>query len=77
MFFFNKGLAVWLPAYDNFGVGDGAIWLDEVSCIGDEDSIFDCQSFLDDHDCQHSEDVGLQCSNEGLKLKKLQYLVIL
>ena len=77
MYFFNKGIAVWLPAYENFGVGDGAIWLDEVFCVGDEDSIFDCQSQLNDHNCHHFEDVGLQCSNEGLKLQKLQYLVIL
>ena len=62
----NKGLAIWLPADEAFGVGDGGIWLDEVSCVGDEDSIFDCQSQLNDHDCQHSEDVGLQCSNDTL-----------
>ena len=66
MYFFNKGLAIWLPAEDNFGIGDGDIWLDEVSCVGVEDSIFHCPSLLDSHNCDHSEDVGLQCSNDTL-----------
>ena len=55
-----------MPADETFGIGDGAIWLDEVSCVGDEDTIFDCQSVLVDHNCRHSEDVGLQCSNDML-----------
>ena len=41
--------------------------------FGDEDRIFDCQSLLDNHNCYHFEDVGLQCSIEGLKLQKYSF----
>ncbi len=66
LYFFDKGLAIKLPAIGNFGVGDGEIWLDDVSCVGDENSIFDCKSLVNNDNCQHSEDVGLQCSNDTL-----------
>mmetsp|Transcript_5358 Transcript_5358/g.15846 ORF Transcript_5358/g.15846 Transcript_5358/m.15846 type:complete len:521 (+) Transcript_5358:886-2448(+) len=38
------------------------IWLDNVECDGDEKSIFDCyRNTIGDHDCDHAEDVCLQC----------------
>ena len=43
--------------------GSGVIWLDEVSCKGTEESIFDCKhQEFGHHDCSHSEDVGVSCN---------------
>ena len=60
------GLAMAVSAQANFGVGDGDIILDDVSCVGSEENIFDCQSTLVHHNCWHSEDIGIQCSNDTL-----------
>ena len=43
-----------------FGLGSGTIHLDDLECIGDEDSLFDCPRRSD---CFHSEDVGIICQN--------------
>ncbi|XP_062601529.1 deleted in malignant brain tumors 1 protein-like isoform X4 [Saccostrea cucullata] len=46
-----------------YGEGQGQIWIDEVSCVGDETDIFECKSeTLGEHDCSHSEDAGVLCS---------------
>lgn len=47
-----------------FGKGEGYIWMDEVTCTGNELSVLDCQ-FNDwgDEDCDHSEDAGVKCGN--------------
>ncbi|XP_078538507.1 macrophage receptor MARCO [Lissotriton helveticus] len=43
--------------------GSGKIWLDDVKCTGQESSIFDCPKRpLGDHNCNHSEDAGVQCA---------------
>ena len=43
------------------------IWLDEVRCTGDERLLIDCLSLpLGAHDCTHSEDVNLMCSDVNL-----------
>ena len=44
----------------SFGAGTGRIYLDEVSCLGDEDNVLDC-NYTADHDCSHSEDAGVLC----------------
>ena len=46
-----------------FGPGTGPIWLDDVQCVGDEDSIFDCLSRPPgEHNCGHFEDASVGCS---------------
>ena len=42
-------------------MGTGAIHLDDLECIGDEESLFDCPR--PSSDCVHSEDVGIICQN--------------
>uniref|UniRef100_A0A8C1RL22 SRCR domain-containing protein n=1 Tax=Cyprinus carpio TaxID=7962 RepID=A0A8C1RL22_CYPCA len=51
----------------HFGPGSGKIWMDDVGCSGSESSIFDCSKReMGDHNCKHSEDVGVICS--GIRL---------
>ena len=45
-----------------YGRGIGQIWIDQLGCTGDEDSIFDCRmNKLGDHNCKHREDAGVEC----------------
>lgn len=45
-----------------FGQGQGPIWMDDVSCQGTENDIFDCNKILVNDNCDHSEDAGVICS---------------
>lgn len=48
-----------------YGRGSGKIWVDQLNCNGNEDSIFDCDmNELGDHDCDHKEDAGVECYRE-------------
>lgn len=49
-----------------FGEGDSGcpIWLDDVDCRGDENELSHCAHLkLGSHNCQHYEDVGVECSD--------------
>ena len=51
--------------YATFGQGDGAIFLDNVYCIGNETRLADCQhQGIASHDCSHYEDAGVVCPGE-------------
>ena len=48
-----------------FGAGNGTIWLDNVGCTGNESSILECNhGGLGQHNCAHSEDIGVVCSSK-------------
>ncbi|ELU00189.1 hypothetical protein CAPTEDRAFT_87486, partial [Capitella teleta] len=45
-----------------YSSGSGQIWLDQVTCDGDEDSLVQCDHRdWGSHDCSHNEDVGVAC----------------
>ncbi len=43
-----------------FSQGQGAIFLDDVKCSGNEQTLLNC-SHSENHNCDHSEDVGVRC----------------
>uniref|UniRef100_A0A672HCY3 SRCR domain-containing protein n=1 Tax=Salarias fasciatus TaxID=181472 RepID=A0A672HCY3_SALFA len=48
-----------------FGAGGGPIWLDDVSCSGNEPSISDCRnSGFGVHNCGHHEDASVICERK-------------
>ena len=44
-----------------YGQGSGTIWMDGVSCQGDETSLLQCTYDADTSDCNHSEDASVEC----------------
>ncbi|KAH0626618.1 hypothetical protein JD844_001702 [Phrynosoma platyrhinos] len=46
-----------------FGQGSGPIWMDQVNCTGEENSLRECPpKTLVEHRCDHSKDAGVECS---------------
>ena len=49
-----------------FGEGTGPIMLDELDCDGRESHVSNCShNEIAEHDCVHSEDVGVFCRGTG------------
>ena len=50
-----------------FGASSQRIWLDDVSCNGSEPQLIDCShAGIGFHNCFHSKDVGIVCTNGEL-----------
>ena len=62
MFDQNSSICIEALAFSSayFGSGSGPILLDDVNCIGTENSLLNC-GYTSNHNCHHSEDVGVQC----------------
>ena len=45
-----------------FGRGTGSIVMDDVRCTGNESTLTSC-THTTNHNCVHSEDAGVRCSN--------------
>ena len=59
-----EGGGVWINRYCTDGTGP--INLDDVNCVGDEESLLDCPTAATTLDCSHAEDVHIACSGSGL-----------
>ncbi|XP_072884317.1 scavenger receptor cysteine-rich domain-containing protein DMBT1-like isoform X1 [Hemitrygon akajei] len=58
----NCGFAAEAHGTAKFGQGSENIWLDDVKCIGSEDSLGACTTHpLGKHNCNHREDAGAVC----------------
>lgn len=50
----------------HFGQGIGAIWFDNMACMGQEYSPYHCnKNTIGQHDCSHYEDAGVHCSSKS------------
>ena len=58
------GGALSAPGSASFGQGIAPIVLDDVNCIGTESSLLDCDARRG-HNCVHSEDAGVICTENG------------
>ncbi|XP_010000081.1 PREDICTED: deleted in malignant brain tumors 1 protein [Chaetura pelagica] len=60
------GGALLAPGSAHFGWGTGRIWLDDVSCTGQETDFSHCPTkMLGVHNCHHGEDAGVVCAGNS------------
>ncbi|CAI5671648.1 unnamed protein product, partial [Oreochromis niloticus] len=61
----NCGSALEVPPSADFGAGTGQIWLDNVTCSGNESSLTECQhNGFGSNRCEHSQNAAVICSGE-------------
>ena len=50
-----------------YGQGSGPIWLDDLHCVGNEQTIGDCTHLgWGNHNCDHGQDAGMMCAVPGM-----------
>ena len=60
-----------------FGPGSGPILLNDLSCIGNENSITECgYRSVGAHNCSHSEDVGVVCEGQSISVVNILHMYI-
>ena len=63
----RNGVAI----HNRFGSGRDPIWLDTVTCTGNERSLTECGHIpWGQHDCRHSEDVAISCNKSLSEFRK-------
>ncbi|XP_032329259.1 scavenger receptor cysteine-rich type 1 protein M130 isoform X2 [Camelus ferus] len=56
--------AIKAAGWTNSSAGSGRIWMDHVSCRGNESAIWDCKhGGWGKHNCTHQQDAGVTCSD--------------
>ncbi|NXF64465.1 SRB4D protein, partial [Ciccaba nigrolineata] len=61
------GMALSAPGSAHFGPGEDPIWQDGVHCKGTESALTECElSSWGEHNCAHSEDAGVVCSDSSI-----------
>lgn len=58
---FSTAFIVAASKAEYFGSGTGRIVLDDVQCTGSETHLTNCTSTVINHNCDHTEDVGVKC----------------
>jgi len=49
---------------NQYGEGEGVIWLDNLRCVGSETSLADCgHRAWSQHNCWHDEDLSISCNS--------------
>lgn len=62
----------------HFGEGVGLILVDDLECVGNETSIFDCSHLgIGTSNCFHNEDVSVLCQGEGRKEVRSEIVISL
>ncbi len=65
MQFFVDGCYARLAIFSGFTDGTGAIFLDNVQCVGSESTLISCTAQpIGTHNCNHAEDAGVICPSE-------------